>query len=84
MLSPPSINICPVGSGCRIHRLLHCGGIRQSTNECPGYNTKQSDGKVLVIPSLASLPGPLWPGVVEPDRVLSLSRIELNYILLIN
>ena len=30
-------------------------------------------------PSLPSLPGPLWPGVVAPDRVLSLSRIELIY-----
>ena len=30
------------------------------------------------IPSLASLPGPLCPGVVAPDRVLSMSQIELN------
>ena len=25
-----------------------------------------------------SLPGPLWPGVVVPDRVLSMGQIELN------
>ena len=48
-------------------------------NECPGYDTKQSDGEVLVMlqlwgmrstPSLPSLPDPLWPGVVAPEKVL--------------
>ena len=28
-------------------------------------------------PSLPSLPGPLWPGVIAPDRVLSMGQIEL-------
>ena len=50
-------------------------------NECPGYDTKQSDGDVPPVleiwgmrstPSLPSLPGPLWPGVVAPDRALSM------------
>ena len=50
-------------------------------NECPGYDTKQSDGEVPAMlelwgmrrtPSLPSLPGPLWPGVVAPDRALSM------------
>ena len=27
--------------------------------------------------SLPSLPGPLWPGVVAPDRVLSIGQLEL-------
>ena len=62
-------------------------------NECPGYDTKQSHGEVPVIlelwgtrstPSLPSLPGPLLPGVVAPDRVLSISQIELNYVLMLN
>ena len=35
-------------------------------------------------PSLSLLPGPLWPGVVGPDRVLSMSQIELNSILMQN
>ena len=48
-----------------------------SSNECPGYDTKQSDGEVSVmlelwgmrsIPSLPSLPVPLWPRVVVPDK----------------
>ena len=35
-------------------------------------------------PSLPSLPGPLWPGVVAPDRVLSMGKIELNGVLMLN
>ena len=62
----------PVGWGCRIHRLLLCRGIRPPPNECPGYDTKQSDGEVPAMlelwgmrstPSLSSLPRPLWPRV---------------------
>ena len=35
-------------------------------------------------PLLLSLPGPLWLGVVVPDRVLSMSHIKLNYVLMVN
>ena len=68
---------CPVGWGCRIHRLLLCRGVRPTPNECPGYDTKQSDGEVPVMlelwgmrstPSLPLVPGPLWPRVVAPDK----------------
>ena len=54
-------------------------------DECPGYDTKQSDGEAPVMLelrgmcsnlSLPLLPGSLWPGVVAPDRVLSMSQIE--------
>ena len=31
-----------------------------------------------------SLLGPLWPGVVVPDRVLSIGQIELNRALILN
>ena len=52
---------------------LHlCRGVRPPTpNECPGYDTKQSNGEVPVMlelwgmqssHSLPSLPAPLWPG----------------------
>ena len=53
----------------------------------PGYVIKQSDGEVPVMlglwgiwstPSLPLLPGPLWAGVVAPDRVQSMGQIELN------
>ena len=35
-------------------------------------------------PSLPSLPGPLWPGVVAPDRVLSKGQIELSSVFMLN
>ena len=63
--------------GCRIHRLLICRGVRLLPNVYPGYDFKQSDGEVPVTlevwgmrstPLLPSLPGPLWPGLVAPDR----------------
>ena len=47
------------------------------SNECPGYDTKQSDGEAAVmlelwemqsIPSLPLLSGQLWPGVVILDK----------------
>ena len=62
-------------------------------DECPGYDTKQSDGEVPVMlelwgmrstPSLLSLPGQLWLEVVAPERVLSTGRIELNCVLMLN
>ena len=46
-----------------------------------GYDIKQSDGEVPAVlelwgmrstPSLPLLPGPLWPGLVAPDRALSM------------
>ena len=68
---------CPVGWGCRIHRLLLCRGVRPPPNECPDNDTKHSDGEVPAMlelwgmrstPSLPLLPGPLWLGVVAPDK----------------
>ena len=58
-----------------------CFSAVRSPYECPGYDTKQSDGEVLVmlellgmrrIPSLPLLPGPLWPEMVAPDKALSM------------
>ena len=46
--------------------------------KCPIYDTKQSDGEFPVMlelwgtqstPLLPSLPGPLWPRVVAPDKI---------------
>ena len=57
-----------------------CRGVRPHPHECPGYDTKQSDGEVPVMlevwgmwsnPLLPLLTGPLWPGMVAPDRVVS-------------
>ena len=55
------------------------------TDECPRYDTKQSDGEVPVMlelwgmwntPLLPLLQGPLWPQVVAPERVLSVGQIK--------
>ena len=62
-------------------------------NECPVYDTKQSDGEAPVTlelwgtwsnPLLPLLPVPLWAGVVASDRVLSMGQIELNSVLMLN
>ena len=55
-------------------------------NRCPVYDTTQCDGEIPVIlefremqstPSLPSLAGPLWFGVVAPDRILFIGQIQL-------
>ena len=72
---------CLVGCCCRIQWLHLCRGVRPTPNECPRNDTKQSDGEVPVMmglwgirntPSLPLLPGPLCPGMVAPDRALSM------------
>ena len=35
-------------------------------------------------PLLPLLPGLLWPGVVAPDKVLSVGEIELNFVLILS
>ena len=35
-------------------------------------------------PSLSLLPGPLWLGVVAPDKVPSIGQIELNSVIMLN
>ena len=63
------------------------------TNECPRYDTIQPDGEAPVMLEfwrvwctslLLLLPGPLWPKVVAPDRVLYMGQIELNCVLMVN
>ena len=53
--------------------IVYCHIQAPHHNQCPRYDTKQSDDEVPVmlelwgiqsIPSLLSLPSPLWPGVV--------------------
>ena len=58
--------------GCRIHQLHLCRGVIPSapmTGEVPVmlelWETQRT-------PSLPLLSGPLWPGVVAPDRTLSM------------
>ena len=35
-------------------------------------------------PSLLLLPDPLWPGMVVPDRFLSMGQIEPNCVIMLN
>ena len=83
-------NNWPVGrGGCKIHRPLLCREVRHP-NECPRYDTKQSDGEVPVIlklwgmrstPLLSSLPGPLCPEVIAPDKgpIYGLNRTKPGF-----
>ena len=56
----------------------------KTPNECSGYDIKPSDGEALALeiwgmksnPSLPLLPGLVWLGVVAPNRVLSMVKIE--------
>ena len=62
-------------------------------DECPEYDTKQSDGEFPIMLKLwgirstsllLSLPSPLWPRVVALGRILSIDQIELNCVLMLN
>ena len=62
-------------------------------NECLGYDSEQCDSEASVMlelwgmqstPLLLSLPGPLRPGLVAPDRVLSMGLREVNCVLMLN
>ena len=44
----------------------------------------QEFGGMQSTPLLPSLPGPLRPKMIAPDRVLSIGQIELNFVLMLN
>ena len=60
-------------------------GLDPTTNACYGYDIKQFDGKAPALElrrmwstsSLPLLPGPLLPGVVAPNWILSMGQIEM-------
>ena len=74
--------------------LLHlCREVTHPLDECPVYDKKLFDGEVPVMLelwgiqstlTLPSLPAPVWPGVVAPERILSMGQIELNCVLMLN
>ena len=64
--------------------------VKPTPNECPGYDTKQSNCEVPLMlefwrmqctSSLQSLLGLLLLGEVAPDNVLSMGQTELNCLL---
>ena len=82
-----------LGWGCRIHQLHLCRRVNPPSNDCPDNDSKQSDGEAPVMlehweiqstSSLPSLPVPLSPGEVAPDRVLSMGQIKLTFKLCAN
>ena len=78
-------NITQLSGAVEYTNCLYCRVvIPHLLNECPGYDSKQSDGGVPVMQglwgmqstlSLPSLPCSLWLGVVAPDRVQSMGKI---------
>ena len=85
-IASPIIYSGPFGWGFRIYRLHCCREVRPP-DEYPGYGTIKSDGETSVMqelwkiweyPSLQLLPGPLWLGVVAPERVLIRGQTELR------
>ena len=84
-------NIYDCPAGCRIYKLLLCRGVWPSPTsvlditlnnliDCSNTGALgNAEYSFIVI-----APGPLWHGVVAPDRALSISQIELNYVLMLN
>ena len=63
-----------------------------SSNECPGYETQQSDDEDQVMlelwgirstPSCPSLQDPLKPVAVAPKRALYMGQIKLNSVVIL-
>ena len=76
---------CSVGWGWRIHRLLLWREVRLSPTRVLDMTLKMLELRGMrCTPSLPSLPGLLCSGEEAPDRVLSMSRIKLNCVLMIN
>ena len=66
---------------------------QDSLNECPVFATIQSDGEASVMlelwemqssPLLPSLSGPLFLGIIAPDRLLRIGQIELKCVRMLN
>ena len=54
-----------------------------SSNECPGYDTKQSDNEAPVMLETWGMGSTIWLPLL-PDRVLSIAQIEVNSVLMLN
>ena len=80
----------PVGWGHKVHQLHLCRGVRPLPSNCPGYDTKLSDGDASVLklwrmwstPLFPLLQDPLLWRVVVSVKVSSMGQMELFNILL--
>ena len=82
----------PVSWGCRLHILHICRGVRL-LKQVFRYMTQNNLIVTQVIlelwgmwsiPSFPSLPGPLWPGVVATDSILSMGKTEQKCVLILD
>ena len=78
----PTYKMSSVGWGCRMHQLLLCREVTPLPRVSWIWHKTiwwrgSSNGEILGMQSTHSLPshtGPLWPGLVVPDRVLSMAK----------
>ena len=83
-IMPHPLEHCSVGWGWRIHWLPFCRGVIHP-NVCSVHDNEQLElWGMRSITSLPSLPCPLCPGDVTPDRTLFIGQIELNWELMLN
>ena len=81
----------PLSWGCRKHWLHLCRRVRRPQRlswikhlTIRWWDSSNSDEWMTNTPLLLSISGPFCSRAVAPDRVLSISRIELNCELMIN
>ena len=93
ILSYPRFLCFSLSTGVVEYTNCFSGRGKTSPQRVSWFDIKQSDGEVLVTlenwrvqntSSLPLFPGPLWPRVVAPDRVLFTGQIQLNCILKLN
>ena len=82
-----SLSVLARSAGAAEYTICISAVRKDSSNECPGYDTKQSDGEFPVMlelwgmwstSSLPLLTGTLSLRVVVSDGVISIGQIELN------
>ena len=62
-------------------------GVRPPPTSVKNMTENNRMGKALAMhnsPLLSSIPRLPWPGVVAPDRILSMGQIELKSVLILN
>ena len=82
---------------CGAPLFCHCSKVhsaegKDTSNACPGYDTKESDDEIQVMlglwgmwstPFLPLLQGTLWSRMAAPDGALSMGYLELNCIFML-
>ena len=77
-------NFYKVGNICLPSYMSHCRQFHWGPIPIWWWGSSNRALKNVEYPFTTSLPGPHWPGVVAPDRVLSVGQIELKCVLMLN